>query len=65
MVQWFGLWAFIAEGTDLVPSWGTKIPQATWCGQKKKKKGKRAGLNAFKLTHIEKVHLPGLGVSLS
>ena len=37
MVQWVGLGAFTAR-TSLIPGWGTKIPQAMWHGQKKKKK---------------------------
>ena len=36
-VQWLGLGAFTAEDPDSTPGWGTKIPQATWHGQKKKK----------------------------
>ena len=38
VVQWLGLRASTAEGRGLIPGWGTKIPQAAWCGQKKKKK---------------------------
>ena len=37
MVQWLGLYAFTAKGLGSIPGWGTKIPQAVWCGQKKKK----------------------------
>ena len=37
MIQWLGLGAFTAEGTGSIPGWRTKIPQAAWCGQKKKK----------------------------
>jgi len=33
-VQWLGLGAFTAEDPDSTPGWGTKIPQATWHGQK-------------------------------
>ena len=32
MVQWLGLQAFNAESPGLIPGWGTKIPQASWCG---------------------------------
>ena len=39
-VQWLGLHAFTAEGTGSVPGWGTKIPQAVWCSQKKEKRKK-------------------------
>ena len=28
----------IAVGVGSIPSWGTKIPNAMWCSQKKKKK---------------------------
>ena len=38
-VQWLGLGAFTAEGPGSIPGWGTKIPQAVWCRQKKKKIG--------------------------
>ena len=37
-VQWLGLCTSMAGGTDSVPGQGTKIPHATPCGQKKKKK---------------------------
>ena len=30
---------FTAESPGSIPGRGTKIPQAAWCGQKKKKKG--------------------------
>ena len=36
MVQWLGLHAFTAEGQGSIPGWGTRIPQATRRGQKKK-----------------------------
>ena len=32
------MWHFHCRGPGLIPGWGTKIPQAEWCGQKKKKK---------------------------
>ena len=34
--QWLGLLAFTVEDLGSVPSWGTKIPHAVQCGQKKK-----------------------------
>ena len=37
VVQWLGVSAFIAGGPGLIPGQGTKIPQATQYGQKKKK----------------------------
>ena len=37
-VQWLGLGTFTAENPDWTPGWGTKIPQATWHSQKKRKK---------------------------
>ena len=37
VVLWLGFCAFNAEGPDSIPSWGTKIPRAALCGQKKKK----------------------------
>ena len=36
VVQWLGLHAFTAKGMGLIPGRGAKIPQAKWCGQKKK-----------------------------
>ena len=36
MFQWLGLGAFTAKGSGSIPGWGTKIPQAMGCGQKKK-----------------------------
>ena len=35
VVQWLGLCAFTAEGLDSIPGRATKIPQTSWCGQKK------------------------------
>ena len=35
VVQWLGLDTFTAEGFDSIPGWGTRIPQAVRCGQKK------------------------------
>ena len=35
-VQWLVSCTFTAEGTGSIPGWGTKIPQAKWCGQKNK-----------------------------
>ena len=44
MVQWLGLHASTAGGNSLIPLWGTKIPHAMWCGQKKKSSlGKKKG----------------------
>ena len=37
MVQWLGLCASSAGGMGSIPGWGTKIPHATWHGQKTKK----------------------------
>ena len=37
-VQWLRLHASNAGGTGLIPGWGTKIPHAAGCSQKKKKK---------------------------
>ena len=38
VVQWLGLCASTTRGKGLIPGQGTKIPQATRSGQKKKKK---------------------------
>ena len=37
-VQWLGLSTSTAQGAGSIPGQGTKIPQAVWCGQIKKKK---------------------------
>ena len=37
MVQWLGLFTFIAKVPGSTSDWGTKIPQTTRCGQKNKK----------------------------
>ena len=37
MVQWLGLHASSAEGSGLVPGWGTKIPTCLGAPPKKKK----------------------------
>ena len=34
-VQWLRLCAYIAGGVGLIPGWGTNIPHAVRCGQKK------------------------------
>ena len=36
-VQWLTLHASTAQGTGLISGWGTKIPHAAQCGEKKKK----------------------------
>ena len=36
VVQWLGLHTFTAEGAGSIPGWGTKIPQAVWCGPSNK-----------------------------
>ena len=36
---------------DSIPSWGTKIPQAARCGQKKKKKDNSLDLEAVAFPH--------------
>ena len=36
MVQWLRLHASSAGDMSSMPGWGTKIPHATWPGQKKK-----------------------------
>ena len=37
-VQWLRLHAFTAKGTGSIPGQRTKIPQAAWCSQKRKRK---------------------------
>ena len=38
VVQWLRLHVVTAKGRGSIPGWGIKIPQATQCIQKKKKK---------------------------
>ena len=47
VVQWLGLCAFIVEDPGSIPGWGTKIPQATWHGQKKRNDPKWCLLGPF------------------
>ena len=42
-IQWLGLHALPAEGPGSIPGQGTKIPQAVWWGQEKKKKSLHTG----------------------
>ena len=42
--QWLGLHASTTGGTSLIPGWGTKILQATWCDQTKKRVFTECGL---------------------
>ena len=48
-VQWLGLQALTDMGLRLIPGQGTKIPQAIWSGQKKKK---RKGINEDKIRYL-------------
>ena len=43
MVQWLRLYTSSARGADLIAGWGTKIPHAAWCSQKKKVAEKAKG----------------------
>ena len=47
-VQWLRLCTSIAGGLGSIPGWGTKIPHATRCSQKEKKRtevsGRRIGM---------------------
>ena len=36
VVQWLRLHTFTVGGVGQIPAWGTKIPQATWHGQRRK-----------------------------
>ena len=38
MVQWLRLHTPKTGGMGSIPGWGTKIPQAVWCSQKKRKR---------------------------
>ena len=58
MVQWLGLCSSTAEGPGLFPDWGAKIPEASQCSQKKKK---RPNKNMY-LFHRVGVSLSELGL---
>ena len=48
MVQWLRLHTSTTGGADLIAGWGTKIPHASWCSQRKKVVEKAEGqLAAF------------------
>ena len=47
-VLWLRLCASTAGGTGLIPGQGTKIPHATWCSQKQKKKVKTLWYQSLK-----------------
>jgi hypothetical protein len=40
VVQWLGLCTPTVKGIGSVLSWGTKIPEAPWCGRKTKQASK-------------------------
>ena len=42
--QWLGLGASTAEGTGSIPHWGTKIPHAVRCSQKRNIKFKKTSM---------------------
>ena len=46
-VQWLGLGTFTAKDSDLIPGQGTKLLQATWYGQIKKKKKTTHGFKSY------------------
>ena len=60
VVQWLGLCTYTAEGAGSVPGQGTKIPQATHGGQKKKKWSKNLNRLFFFLRrrhrNVQQVH---------
>ena len=37
VIQWLGFCVLVTESLGLIPCWGTKIPQSTWCSQTNKK----------------------------
>ena len=45
MVQLLRIWAFTSGGMDSIPGKGTKIPQASWHGQKQNKTKKTSHIN--------------------
>ena len=53
-VQWLGLCAFTAKGPSSSSGWGTKIPQASRCGQKKIKSPSIVKTNQQIISKIKK-----------
>ena len=45
MIQWLRLQASTVDDTGLIPRQGNKVPHATWCVQKSKKKKKVIEVN--------------------
>ena len=50
MAQWLVLHVSTAGGLSSIPGQGAKIPQALWCGKKKKKKKERKRITEY--THV-------------
>lgn len=59
MIQWLGLLALTAKDGVLILGWGTKIPQVTQHGQKKKPNQKQR-LMGFQRVHSSKKKSSGL-----
>ena len=66
VLQWLGFCTFIAEGIGSTPGQGTKIPQASWHDQKKKKKSNKqtksqngTSTSLDHVTMMNRAHFPG------
>ena len=57
-VQWLRLHAFNAGHLGSIPGWGTKIPYAIWCSQKKKKKKAAISDQISDFQHLEDILTP-------
>ena len=50
---WLRFHASIAEGTDSIPNWGTKIPYAMWHGQNKTKRKQKYSVLRAEQEHLQ------------
>ena len=53
VVQWLGLCASTEGGLGSIPSWRSRIPQAAWCRQKKKKKKILLSFQSWKENYLD------------
>ena len=63
--QWLGPSTLAAKGLGSIRAWGTKIPQAMWCGLKeKKRKQKNSSMvgTCLKLSVYMVDHVDNMGI---
>ncbi|KAB0338912.1 hypothetical protein FD755_025110, partial [Muntiacus reevesi] len=59
---WLGLSTFTTLGLGSIPGWVTKIPQAVWCGQKKKNKKTQENEKVAQCKWEIKINMTPMGV---